>query len=72
MGKKLSPLKRVILERDRLRKELRKGYHQFVPPGHFCSPLPSLDEVALREEEIFNRVPKRIPGILYKGSGLEM
>src|ERR1700722_11682545 len=24
------------------------------PPGHFCSPLPSLDEVRARSEQIFH------------------
>lgn len=32
------------------------------PPGHFYSPIPSLDEVRRREGEIF-RVPREIPGV---------
>lgn len=36
--------------------------NQFVPPGHFHSPIPSVDEIRLREERIFN-VPDEIPAI---------
>src|SRR5262249_15113380 len=32
------------------------------PAGHFYSPIPSLEEVERREEEIF-RVPRQLPGI---------
>ena len=58
----MPPIKRVLLERDQAREELRK-YGGFVPPGHFYSPIPSLDEVALREDVIFNRIPRKVPGI---------
>ena len=40
--------KLVLLERDHARDELSK-YVRFVPPGHFHSPIPSLDEVRIRE-----------------------
>jgi hypothetical protein len=36
---------------------------KFVPPGHFYSPLPSIEEVRRNEEKIFHRVPDKIPGI---------
>ena len=32
------------------------------PPGHFYSPIPSLEEVERRKVEIFD-IPRRIPGI---------
>jgi predicted O-methyltransferase YrrM len=35
---------------------------QYVPPGHFYSPIPSLDEVRDREAAIFHR-PDSLPGI---------
>ena len=35
----------------------------WVPPGHFHSPIPSIDEVKLKEKEIFNSIPINIPGI---------
>ena len=35
----------------------------FVPPGHFYSPIPSLEEVARDDEAIFGAMPRRIPGV---------
>jgi hypothetical protein len=40
---------------------------QFAPPGHFYSPLPSLDEVREREQEIFHSYPASIPGVEVRG-----
>ena len=39
---------RLIVERDSLAHELDEvlKHHRFVPPGHFYSPLPSLEEVS--------------------------
>ena len=62
IAKKLPPIKRLLLERDQAREELRK-YGGFVPPGHFFSPIPSLDEVRIREDVIFSKIPRKIPGI---------
>jgi predicted O-methyltransferase YrrM len=36
---------------------------QFVPPGHFYSPIPSLDEIQKNEARIFDTVRPWIPGI---------
>ena len=36
---------------------------QFVPPGHFYSPIPNLGEVRKKEDVIFGRIPRSIPGI---------
>jgi predicted O-methyltransferase YrrM len=50
------------VERDQLRAEtyeLQRGW----PPGHFYSPIPSIEEVKLREKEIFNNIPRGIPGV---------
>lgn len=33
------------------------------PPGHFYTPIPSLEEIRLREEQIFGTPPRQIPGI---------
>lgn len=60
--KKLPYLKQVFLERDQLRAEiyeLQRGW----PPGHFYSPIPSIEEIRLREEEIFNNIPNEILGV---------
>jgi predicted O-methyltransferase YrrM len=34
-----------------------------VPPGHFYSPIPSLDDVARDEARLFGPWPREIPGI---------
>ncbi len=33
------------------------------PPGHFYTPIPSLEEIKSREEQIFGTPPRQIPGI---------
>lgn len=52
-------------ERDRLRAELDtlQQYFRFVPPGHFYSPIPSLDEVRRDEAGIFGSLPSHILGV---------
>lgn len=45
-----------------LKVEINK-YKTWVPPGHFYSPLPSTEEIKRKETEIFNIIPKEIPGI---------
>ena len=32
------------------------------PPGHYYSPVPSIEEIKLREEYIFDQWPEAIPG----------
>jgi predicted O-methyltransferase YrrM len=39
--------------------EYRRGW----PPGHFYSPIPALDEVKRREQELFGPSPAQLPGI---------
>ncbi|NTV13529.1 MAG: class I SAM-dependent methyltransferase [Desulfobulbaceae bacterium] len=53
--KKLPILKGIVSERDQLQAELvaLKGSYSFVPPGHFYSPIPSLDEIKQDEATIF-------------------
>jgi predicted O-methyltransferase YrrM len=36
---------------------------QYVPPGHFYSPIPNLVEVRKKEDVIFGRIQRSIPGI---------
>jgi hypothetical protein len=55
-------LRAQLRDRAQLLEEL-SVYKRFVPPGHFYSPIPSLEEVAAREQVIFHRVPRAIPGI---------
>jgi Methyltransferase domain len=39
------------------------------PPGHFYSPLPDLDEVRRRRDELNGRLPAGLPGIELNGGG---
>ncbi len=42
--------------------KLRRG-DRALRPGHFYSPIPSLDEVTRDEHRIFGTVPRELPGI---------
>jgi predicted O-methyltransferase YrrM len=55
----------VIRHRDELHSELTelKRNLPWAPPGHFYSPIPSLDEVRKDEERIFGSVQRGIAGI---------
>lgn len=62
----------LVKERDELKehlerisdenKELEK-YKTWALPGHYYSPIPSLEDIKSREESIFNKTPTQIPGI---------
>ncbi len=41
---------------------LLTDYQRGWPPGHFYSPIPALEDIAAREEQIF-RKPRALPGI---------
>lgn len=49
-------------ERDQLRADLAH-WKTWMSPGHFYSPIPSLDEIRARENEIFAPPPASLPGI---------
>lgn len=59
-AKRVPYLKRVFQEMDRLQAQLQG---QFVPPGHYYSPIPSLEEIRHREDRIFDAMPRELPGI---------
>jgi hypothetical protein len=63
--KKLPIFRGIVSERDGLRSELAaiKGQVKFAPPGHFYSPLPSLDEVSRDESRIFGDCSRTLPGL---------
>jgi hypothetical protein len=65
IGNESSELSQVLSERDKLYSELvaLKKDQRFVPPGHFFSPIPSLDEVRKDESQIFKAPPRTIPGL---------
>jgi predicted O-methyltransferase YrrM len=55
----LALLRRIFGRRD----DSGAGANLWVPPGHFYSPLPSIEEVKQREEQIFAAPPATIPGV---------
>ncbi len=63
--KKLPILSEIVSERDKLHSELAslKKNLRFVPPGHFYSPIPSLDEIQRDEAKIFGSIPSNISGV---------
>jgi hypothetical protein len=58
---KLSPIMSLVKKKGDFLPNLRQIY-KFVPPGHFYSPIPSIDEIRMDEEKIF-MIPDNIPGI---------
>lgn len=54
-------LDRISRERDRLEMEMRRSFG-YVPPGHFYSPIPNLEDVRKDEKWIFHD-PRTIPGV---------
>lgn len=66
--RKLPILHRIIAQRDKLISELDKLLSEqgknylFVPPGHFYSPIPSLDEIKRDESKIFGNIDREIIG----------
>ena len=51
----------------------RSDLDTFVPPGHFYSPIPSLEEIKKDEEKIFGELPTAIPGLeLHEQAQLEL
>ncbi|MBU6435069.1 MAG: class I SAM-dependent methyltransferase, partial [Nitrospirae bacterium] len=60
--KRLPIIRDLVEERDKLLSEL-SALKRFVPPGHFFSPIPSLDEISKDESRIFESVPREIIGV---------
>lgn len=52
-----SQVRQLMAERDMYKSM------QFVPPGHFYSAIPNLEEVKQRETRIFQAPEKTLPGI---------
>ena len=70
--KKLPVIREIVSERDKLHSELvalrkdlvaLKQNLRFVPPGHFYSPIPSMEEILKDESTIFGPTPLEIPGV---------
>jgi len=62
MARSLSLAKRNLSGEAREAESGFKGGFLY-PPGHFYSPIPSPDEVRRKEKEIFDTVPRSLPGI---------
>jgi hypothetical protein len=45
------------------RRLIHEREQELVPPGHFYSTIPNLDDVKARDKELFESFPKEIPGI---------
>jgi hypothetical protein len=54
--------RKLAQENARLTAELGE-YQRGWPPGHFYSPIPSLEEVREREDVLFGTPPRQIPGV---------
>jgi hypothetical protein len=57
-AKKLPLIRSLVEQRDALIRA-----HGIAPPGHFYSPVISLEEVRRDEARIFRAAPRRLPGI---------
>jgi predicted O-methyltransferase YrrM len=53
-------------ERDQLRADLAH-WKTWMSPGHFYSPIPSLEEIRSRETELFGPPPPSLSGIDLRG-----
>ncbi|KVS42247.1 class I SAM-dependent methyltransferase [Burkholderia ubonensis] len=63
----------LIAERDKYREELKSFVPHFaclgdVPPGHYYSPIPSLEEVKKNETQLFGNAQRSLPGIDFRES----
>ena len=58
-------IKKLVKKYKKIRSKISayKNNKLPVPPGHFYSPIPSLDEVKKNEKRIFGPIPRKIPGI---------
>jgi hypothetical protein len=57
---KLEQVDKLVAERDRYRAQLEQLY---VPPGHFASPFPCLEEIRRDEARIFGELPTAIQAV---------
>lgn len=63
----------LIAERDKYREQLKVVTPNFpplgdIPPGHFYSPLPSLDEIRRNEGRLFENITRTLPGVDFRES----
>lgn len=60
-----SDINDLMLQREKINAELHeiRSSYLFAPPGHFYSPIPSIEGVRKHESRVFNQIPKDIPGV---------
>ncbi len=58
LARSLPGLGDILARRDQARQA-----PQFVPPGHFYSPIPSLDDIKRDHSRLFAVPPRSLPGI---------
>jgi predicted O-methyltransferase YrrM len=56
-------IKRLLKRLPYCGKVIREREQVMHPPGHFYSPYPSIEEIKLKDKEIFESFPREIPGI---------
>jgi hypothetical protein len=63
--KSLPPIKRLLAEREELRLERDRLMREFsrLNPGHYYSPIPSLDDLRRDGTRIFDRSLRDLPGV---------
>ncbi len=61
---KLAGLQEIVFERDKFQQELAlfKKEQRFAP-GHYYSPIPSMEEIRRDEQRIFGANDKNVPGV---------
>lgn len=50
-------------ERNELRWKIKDLDALFVPPGHYYSPIPPLDEIKKSEDKLFEKIPQSLKAI---------
>ena len=54
----MPPIRRIFEDREELLE-----YKKFVKPGHFYSPIPSIEEIKENEDRVFGDIPRKILGV---------
>ena len=73
--KNLPVIRDLVSERDTFHSELMglKRNIREIPPGHFYSPIPSLEQIAGDKARIFGSIPRSTPGVeLYESEQLAL
>jgi len=58
IAKRIPRIRRLFEDR----KELFE-YRKFARPGHFYSPIPSIEEIKKNEDRVFGDIPRKISGV---------